>query len=106
MSTCKAIGCCNAPQSGHDFCLACEAKEEPGLSLSGKYPHQFKEVGDITEIDAFGVLQLFQIQDPSGCLQHSTRLLLKTGAPSFKDIREARDTLTRWLQLNQGLNKP
>jgi hypothetical protein len=104
MTLCKAIGCCNTPEPAHDFCFACETKEEIGLSLSEKYPDQFKTVGDITEIDAFGVLQLFQLQDPSGCLHHSVRLMLRSGTPEFKNVREARDTLTRWLQLNQGTN--
>ena len=106
MLTCKAIGCCNAPQLNHDFCFACESKEEVGLSLSQQYPDQYKDVGDLSEIDAFAIHQLFQLQDPSGCLQHASRKLLTSGKPSYKDIREARDTLTRWLQLNQGMNTP
>lgn len=104
MTICKAIGCCVVTLPGRDFCEPCENKEEATLSLSMKYPDQYKDVGDITEIDAFAVHHLFQLQDPSGCLQHASRKLLMSGTPAYKDIREARDTLTRWLQLNQGTN--
>ena len=104
MHTCKAIGCCNSSSLGRDFCEPCENKEAATLSLSSKYPDQYKDVGDLTEIDAFAVHQLFQLQDPSGCLQHASRKLLVTGAPLYRDILEARDTLTRWLQLNKELN--
>ena len=105
MPACKSIGCCMSTLPGRDFCQSCENKEAATLSFSTKYPDQYKDVGDITEIDAFAVHQLFQLQDPSGCLQHASRMLLTAGSkPAFKDIREARDTLTRWLQLNQGLN--
>ena len=104
MQTCKAIGCCSVTLPGRDFCKPCENKEVTTLSLSDKYPDQYKDVGDLTEIDAFGVHQLFQLQDPSGCLQHASRKLLVSGIPAYKDIREARDTLTRWLQLNKERN--
>lgn len=103
MSACKSIGCCRPTAQGSDFCQPCENHEEGGLALSDKYPDQYKAIGDITEIDVFGVHQLFQIQDPSGCLQHASRKLLMASTPIYREIREARDTLTRWLQLNQGL---
>lgn len=104
MHTCKAIGCNNTAQGGRDFCEPCENKEEGALPLSSKYPDQYKALGDITEIDAFAVHQMFQIQDPSGCLQYASRALLMSGAPVYKNIREARDVLTRWLELNRELN--
>jgi len=108
--TCKSIGCCNAVV-GSDFCAPCLNKEEATglgsqLTLADRYPEQYKSLGDATEIDAFGVHHLFQIQDPSGCLQHASRKLLVGGEPVYRDVREARDTLTRWLQLNQELVTP
>jgi hypothetical protein len=55
----------------------------------------------MSEIDVFAINQLFQVNDPSGCLQHAIQKLLLSGnKPSSQSIREARDTLTRWLQLN------
>lgn len=108
MLSCKAIGCCATTLPGNDFCEPCQNKDTGGLSLSEQYPDQYKSVGDIAEIDVFVVHHLFQIQDPSGCLQHASRKLLLSGSgqPVYKDIKEARDTLTRWLQLNQGMNTP
>jgi hypothetical protein len=104
---CKSIGCYVNSAAGSDFCEPCQGKEAPGIdsgrSLAERYPEQYKSLGDLTEIDIFAVHHLFQIQDPSGCLQYASRKLLIGGMPNFSDIREARDTLTRWLQLNQEL---
>lgn len=74
-------------------------------SLSAKYPQYYKPVGHLTEIDVYAVHQLFNVQDPSGAIQHASKKLLlsgvRTGGKSaYDDIKEARDTLTRWLQLN------
>lgn len=77
------------------------------LSMSAKYPKYYKDVTNLREIDVYAVHQLFGIDDPSGAIQHASKKLLlsgvRTGGKSkFDDIREARDTLNRWLELNQG----
>lgn len=74
-------------------------------SNSNLYPQYFKDVSCIDEIDVYGVHQLFEIDDPSGAIQHASKKLLlsgvRTGGKSkYKDIKEARDTLNRWLELN------
>jgi hypothetical protein len=111
---CKTITCESLAEAGKDFCPACatrqlftdeDAPTPDNLSLSERYPKYYKAVGDLEEIDVYAVHHLFQIQDPSGALQHASKKLLlsgvRTGGKSqFKDIKEARDTLTRWLQLN------
>ena len=73
--------------------------------MAQKYPKYYKEVGPHKEIDVYAVHQLFDIQDPSGCIQHASKKLLlsgcRTGGKSmYTDIREARDSLNRWLELN------
>jgi hypothetical protein len=78
------------------------------LSIADKYPQYYKKVGERTAIDVYAVHQLFGIQDPSGCIQHASKKLLlagvRTGNKSMvKDITEARDTLNRWLELNQSI---
>jgi hypothetical protein len=92
--------------SGQDFCEPCSNKEldgfEAGRLLVDRYPEQYRDTGDASEIDVFAVLQLFQVNDYSGCLQHAVRKILISSKPAYRDIREARDTLTRWMQLNQG----
>jgi len=128
MRICKSIGCSAAvslSDSSTDFCTVCATSVPPQLSifedeldsenieissnasLSKKYPKYYKPVNDQTEIDVYAVHHMFQIQDPSGCIQHASKKLLlsgvRTGGKSaYKDIKEARDTLTRWLQLNQN----
>lgn len=109
---CKSIGCINTAQEGHDFCEQCSQKNlfessetETNQPLSEKYPQYYKPVGDLTEVDVYAVHHLFNLTDPSGCLHHSSKKILlsgvRTGGKSaYKDIKEARDTLTRWLQLN------
>lgn len=115
-TACKSIGCTNLAE--HDFCAACSQASllpdttdifpdtEENSPLVQLYPDHYRRVGDLEHIDAFAVLQMFNIQDPSGCIQHASRKLLMSGnAPdtAYRDIREARDILSRWLQLNQGL---
>ena len=114
MSTCKYIGCINPTLPGEDFCKECtnpvhtntlkNVDETP--SLAALYPQYYKSLGDLTEIDVYAVHYLFDIQDPSGAIQHASKKLLlsgvRTGGKStYSDIKEARDTLTRWLELNQ-----
>lgn len=116
MDMCRAIGCTNPTHRSHDFCREClEAREIPShktkdtpsseQSMAQKYPQYYKPVGNLTEVDVYAVHHLFNIQDPSGAIQHASKKLLlsgvRTGGKSaVKDITEARDTLTRWLQLN------
>lgn len=75
-------------------------------SMSALYPKYYKDVTNLTELDVYQVHKLFVIQDPSGAIQHASKKLLlsgvRTGGKSqFDDIREARDTLNRWLELNK-----
>jgi hypothetical protein len=73
-------------------------------SMADKYPQYYKDVSDITALDVYGTCKLFGISDDSGALQHATKKLLLSGVRTggkdkTKDIKEARDTLTRWLQM-------
>ena len=116
MSTCKYIGCTNPTLPNEDFCTECLNQVYPSVtknvdkaatSLSAQYPQYYKSVGDLTEIDVYAVHYLFDIQDPSGAIQHASKKLLlsgvRTGGKSaYSDIKEARDTLSRWLQLNKS----
>jgi len=67
-----------------------------------KHSHYFKEVGHLGYVDVYRVLQLFAVTDP--CLQHAIKKLLVAGGRGAgksieKDVREAVDTLNRWLQM-------
>ena len=116
LESCKSIGCLHPAIKGSDFCYSCQAElheivgigkpVNPEKPMSEKYPQYYKKVGNLTEIDVYAVHHLFDIQDPSGCIQHASKKLLlsgvRTGGKSaLKDIKEARDTLTRWIQLNE-----
>ena len=73
--------------------------------MAQKYPKYYKPVGKLTEVDVYAVHKLFNVQDPSGAIHHASKKLLLSGVRTggktpYKDIQEARDTLTRWLQLN------
>jgi hypothetical protein len=74
-------------------------------SLSQRYPKYYKSVGELTEVDVYAVHQLFSLDDTSGCIHHASKKLLLSGVRTGgktkqQDIREARDTLNRWLELN------
>lgn len=110
MLSCKMLGCTHPTEMNQDFCNECllihpAITENKSESLSSKYPKYYKPVGELTEIDVYAVHHLFDIKDPSGCIHHASKKLLlsgvRTGGKSaYKDIKEASDTLTRWLQLN------
>ena len=115
MPYCPSIGCGNPISPAEDFCSKClrynysakEAVEAP--SLSKQYPKYYKDVRMLDELDVYAVHQVFNIQDPSGAIQHASKKLLlsgvRTGGKTKKDdIREARDTLNRWLELDAQLN--
>lgn len=75
-------------------------------SMAELYPKYYKAIPpDWDTIDVYGVCKLFPVDDDSGCIRHAVKKLLvpgiRTGGKSFyDDIREARDTLNRWMQLN------
>ena len=115
MPYCLSLGCGNPISPAEDFCSKClrynspakEAVEAP--SLSKQYPKYFKDVSKLTEVDVYVLHHLFNIQDPSGAIQHASKKLLlsgvRTGGKSKReDIKEARDTLTRWLQIDELMN--
>lgn len=92
----------NAWQKAH---TEVETKKQVGTSLAVLYPAYYKDVSHISEIDVYMVHYLFNIIDPSGAIQHASKKLLLSGARTggksmFKDIKEARDTLNRWLEMN------
>ena len=110
MHQCKSISCDVTINDDQDFCILCRNSASsiaytPTISMANKYPQYYKDVGDYSEIDVYAVHHLFNIQDPSGCIQHASKKLLLSGSftdnkPSFLEITEARDTLNRWLELN------
>jgi hypothetical protein len=109
--TCSASGCSNMAMSNWHLCFHCDqqrqiaqSKSVAHQSMAQKYPKYYKSVKGLEEVDVYTVHQLFNIQDPSGCIQHASKKLLlsgvRTGGKSaVEDITEARDTLTRWIQL-------
>jgi hypothetical protein len=77
----------------------------PPSTMAEKYPAYYKDVRHLNEIDIYATHKVFNLIDPTGCLHHSSKKILLSGTrtggkPAHKDIKEARDTLTRWLQLN------
>ena len=115
MPYCPSIGCGNPISPAEDFCSKCLRYNSPakdaieGPSLSKQYPKYYKDVRMLDELDVYAVHQVFNIQDPSGAIQHASKKLLlsgvRTGGKTKKDdIREARDTLNRWLELDAQLN--
>jgi hypothetical protein len=113
---CKTLGCNGVFQQDtiQDFCPNCtelqlfnesQAPTPDSVPMSQQYPQYYKSVEHLDEIDVYVVHHLFNIQDPSGAIQHASKKLLLSGVRTggktqLKDIKEARDTLTRWLQIN------
>lgn len=104
---CKSIGCGHQVEDKkQDFCTSCNY-------IRSIWDHAYEEEisekeNNIVVLDTYAVHQAFDIQDPSGCLQRASRLILLSGQmndesdmPKAVDIMEARTMLTRWLQLNE-----
>ena len=77
---------------------------EQHLDMIKRYPKYYKDVSSLSAIDVYAVHELFGIDDSSGCIQHASKKLLlcgvRTGGKDVAtEIKEARDTLTRKLQL-------
>lgn len=74
-------------------------------SMSEKYPKYYKKIpAGVTELDVYGVCAMFPVDDSSGAINHARKKLLvpgvRTGGKSMvDDVREAVDTLNRWLQM-------
>jgi hypothetical protein len=85
-----------------DGCQFEEGSEEIPVHL--KYPQYYKDVSGFDVIDVYAVHGLFGVGDATGAIQHASKKLLlsgvRTGGKSmYQDIKEARDTLNRWLDL-------
>lgn len=67
------------------------------------YPHYFKDVSHLTEVDVYRVCQLFGVNDPSGAKHHAIKKLLVSGnrgaKDNLQDVIEARNTLNRLITL-------
>lgn len=113
-SKCKALGCSKPPIVANGFCQQCAldyVMKGRGILLdkkpkmSAKYPAYYKDVSKLEEIDVYAVHHLFNVVDPSGALQHASKKILLSGVRTGnktkeQDIKEARDTLNRWLAIN------
>lgn len=69
-----------------------------------KYPQYFKDISGLDELDVYLLLELFPVK--SHAIGHAIKKLLlpgvRTGGKStVDDVREARDTLNRWLQIQE-----
>jgi hypothetical protein len=98
-----------------DQCIAIKANQNRvmdtgrtnGRRMSDMYPKYYKPVPEgIRELDVYAVCKMFPVDDPSGAINHARKKLLVPGARTggksmYNDIKEARDTLERWLELNK-----
>ena len=101
----------NGNDGEHYDAPATASAPAPGreLTLADLYPQYYRDVRHLDVIDVYRIHALFRVDDPSGCLQHADKKILLSGVrtggkPKIEDIREARDTLTRWLEMAQEDN--
>lgn len=69
--------------------------------LLRKYPHYYKDVRHLAVLDPYRVIALFNVM--AGPQQHALKKVLLPGMRKKntvqQDIKEARDTLDRWLEM-------
>jgi len=73
-------------------------------TMHEKYPAYFKDVSKLDSIDVYRVHRLFGVTDP--VIHHASKKLLMAGGRTgekfeIDDVREARDSLTRWLAMEE-----
>lgn len=71
-------------------------------SMAGLYPKYYKDVRHLDAVDVYRVHRLFNVTDNE--LHHASKKILLCGVrtggkPIRKEIEEARDTLNRWLEI-------
>lgn len=71
-----------------------------------KHSHYFKDVRHLNYIDAYRIIDLYEITDP--CLQHALKKILCAGGRGHKsqdrDVQDVIDSCVRW-QAMQEENK-
>lgn len=70
--------------------------------VARRHSHYFKDVSSLKSVDVYRVLDLFGVTHP--CAQHAIKKLLMAGQRGGgkdleRDVREAGDTINRWLQM-------
>ena len=82
----------------HVFRPAASGEAQEGTR---EHSHYFKDVSHLAEVDVYRVLELFNVTDQA--IGHAVKKLLCSGGRGVKDvaqdIKEARDTLTRWQEM-------
>lgn len=73
-------------------------------TMSELYPKYYKDLKGLTEADVYAVCYVFNVNDPSGAVHHALKKLLLPGVRTggkdrIEDITEARNTLTRLIEL-------
>lgn len=67
------------------------------------YNHYKKDITKYNILDVYRICRLFNVTDAA--ISHAIKKLLVPGGRGekdvVKDIREARDTLNRWLEMNE-----
>ena len=74
-----------------------------------KYPHYFKNVSHLDWVDVYQINKLFPVKDDSDCILHARKKLLVCGGRGggkdmLKDVKEAYDTLHRYLEIEGHLD--
>lgn len=75
--------------------------------LSDIYPQYYKALPagvSADEVDTYALNLMFPVDDATGCILHARKKLLIPGVRSggksmLKDVKEARDTLNRYIAL-------
>lgn len=80
------------------------------MSLAALYPKYYKPLPtgvSADEVDTYVINMMFPVDDPTGCILHARKKLLIPGVRSggksmLADIKEARDSLNRYIALIEG----
>ena len=88
------------------LCKACDDYlERSQAKPSRKHAHYYKDVSKLKTVDVYMVCKLFGVNDAA--ISHAVKKLLCSGQRGYKDaekdIREAIDTLERYIEIEREL---
>lgn len=117
---CKTMSCNEQVSFDRDYCKDCSdrfrllevLRDNGPVSSTGPFHLDEPLIGQVPpqpvestrSYDVYETHQKYGIQDPSGCLHQASKNILlssasKTKEEFFQQIREARDLLNRWIEL-------
>lgn len=105
-STQNSKGVFRSVEEFEDFIFSVDSHKKGNKEKQRKHSHYFKDTSKFDEIDTYLLARIWNIVDENGALLHALKKILDAGKrgagkDKLKDIGEARDSLIRYLEIEE-----